>query len=674
MKTTKLFKSFVKTLFTLVLLFVTAGTYAAPDPILWKGNVTLTNGQVINNDIRIQGNVTVNIAGTVTVNGYIWSDGTNSLTVAGSSGGKLILAGGGRSPGNQNFTGDVNVMTGITLELCKYWTGIKMMKLNTNSVLRLRGAVLNGSYTKISGVGKVIICPDDKNFATHYAGTKEHPAMTYTGGTVIEKGRLDIESGSLTGNIEVKSGAVLLIGMESVNNGTTVAMGNHISGSGEIQLRGNHNGGSIHFNDLNAYTGKITVGVGNNSPSKLILKNETKISGITLNAGSNLMIEKAGGTLVVPTPISGVGNVEVKCSNNAIVKFTADNSFTGNLSIGNGGDVEIGGKMSAKEITATDMVISSVTFNAAKDITYAGKIIAGDIIKNGKNLTLSGELYAKKLTVNPGSLTLTGEKPGIGEMAVANGGTLILKINTYTGILSGAGKVTKDGAGALTLPAANTATGVLTVENGTLLLAKDWKGGATLKAGKGLIRKNSPLRRPSATSDLKKALTDFENAYKNSSKFGVSGNNPVKVEKVLVLDGGSILLHTGRTVPELDAKSIDGNYNSSGDPITTILYFDNLKTPKEILEWFAGVATGSKSPLIKAANGIPSVEWFTVNPLLKLFGGELKIENNTLYLVKAETELTRKEAEAIVRTLGLTLPAGRELKFGVEKELNRIKR
>jgi autotransporter-associated beta strand protein len=111
------------------------------------------------------------------------------------------------------------------------------------------------------------------------------------------------------------------------------------------------------------------------------------------------------------------------------------------------------------------------------NITFGGEIFSpGSIEKQGAGtLTLSGaNTYTGSTTVSAGTLEVTGSLAGGSYAgAITNNAALVFNqagAQTLSGVVSGSGSLTKNGAGTLTLTNNNTYTGLTVVRGGTLAL------------------------------------------------------------------------------------------------------------------------------------------------------------------------------------------------------------
>jgi autotransporter-associated beta strand protein len=103
-------------------------------------------------------------------------------------------------------------------------------------------------------------------------------------------------------------------------------------------------------------------------------------------------------------------------------------------------------------------------------ITVDGAVtVAGPIAITGGAVTLSADIATTSGSIGLTTTTLTGT----GGIAIPSGGTLTINqtgTSTYDGLISGAGGLTKSGAGALSLTANETFSGATAVSAGTLAL------------------------------------------------------------------------------------------------------------------------------------------------------------------------------------------------------------
>ncbi len=291
-------------------------------------------------------------------------------------------------------------------------------------------------------------------------------ANTYTGGTAISGGTLQLGDGATNGSVQgaISTGAdaahkgVLAIRAAA---GTPATIGNTISGTGSVSVLG----GTVTFSVANSYTGGTTL---------------------------------AGGTTIVTADANlGAVGTNVALNNGATLRFGANldatHSFTHAFQLGtvasdvgtldtDGHDVAMSGVISGagglmKSGTGT------VTLSGVNTYTGGTTLTAGTLAAASDN-NLGGA--SGGLTFNGGTLQVMGTSWTSTNRAVslqAGGGTFDIEdaANNFavTQGVAGAGGLTKSGSGTLTLSGANSYTGATTVSAGTLVVANDNTGGGT---------------------------------------------------------------------------------------------------------------------------------------------------------------------------------------------------
>jgi len=216
-----------------------------------------------------------------------------------------------------------------------------------------------------------------------------------------------------------------------------------------------------------------------------IINTQSPRNGTTIAAGATLRFESNGtsggtvagaiannGTLVqnrtstatLTGAISGTGGVQV--TNTGALTLSTGNTYSGDTIITNG------------RLRGLDQAVNSFSPNSAVTVTGTGVldlsgVLNGSDTGNGVNQTianLSGNGSVRTSGATAGS---TG---GILTTGSAGGDT------EFSGNFYGFGGLTKVGSGTFTLSGNNTATGLLTVNGGTLVLTR-WGGSALVDNG-----------------------------------------------------------------------------------------------------------------------------------------------------------------------------------------------
>ncbi|MFM6171535.1 MAG: beta strand repeat-containing protein, partial [Sphaerospermopsis kisseleviana] len=351
---------------------------------------------------------------------------------------------------------------------------------------------------------------------------------TYTGGTIVQGGTLQIGNGGFTGSV---LGGIVNDGTLVVDRAGAVLLANAITGSGSLVKAGS---GGLTLAGTNTYAGTTTVlsgALGINqvaalpgwdqagrysvaSGAALTVGNsvtEEQITAIVatgnLLPGSQLGFDTTDGNRTYSAVIAGNQGF-AKTGANALV-LDAQNTYTGasvlyggvvNLAVAqtgvdsgplgaNGAIVFFGGGIQYSVANATDY--------SPRFTTTAGQVYSVDT--NGRDITWASALSSSGggvLKAGAGSLTLTTPSSLSGPSTVS-GGTLVVAApaafgslsgggtilnsagialgesglsGTFAGVISGSGALTKAGAGVATLTGVNTFTGSTVVTGGTLRL------------------------------------------------------------------------------------------------------------------------------------------------------------------------------------------------------------
>jgi autotransporter-associated beta strand protein len=391
------------------------------------GTIDTTNG-----DVTFDGG----IDGT----GLLTKTGDGTLTIEGNntSAGGLAINGGTVSVGSDSALGDPTAelsFDGGTLHTTGNIDNGRDITLNagggtfdtdTGTTLTNSGTISGvGGLTK-EGEGTVVLTGDN----------------SYSGGTTVNGGTLQGDTGSLQGDIA---------------NNATVAFGQSTNGSYDGDMSGTgtlvkNGSGTVVLGGDNSYSGGTTVNAGT-------LQGDTgSLQGDIANNATVAFDQATNGSY--DGDMSGTGTL-VKNGTGTVV-LTGDNSYAGGTTV-NGGTLQIDsdGNLGA---TSGDITLDGGSLHTTADITTARDILVG-----------------------------------------AGNGTVTSDANTTltsTGTVSGSGGLAKDGQGTLVLDGVAAQTGGTTVNDGTLVLNGDntYTGGTTLNGGTLQVSSDSNLG--DASSDL----------------------------------------------------------------------------------------------------------------------------------------------------------------------------
>src|SRR5271166_1076355 len=271
-------------------------------------------------------------------------------------------------------------------------------------------------------------------------------ASTYTGGTTITAGILQIGNGTASGSI---TGNITDNGVLEFNRPDTVTFPGTISGAGSLTQSGT---GVLILTGTNTYTGGTTI-----SSGTLQIGAGGSITGNVVDNGF-LAFDEPGNVIFTGT-ISGSGNLTQNGTGSLIL--TAENTFTGTTTVTPGSTVQLGNGGSTGSVVGNIVDDGTLRFNRSGTLNYSGVISGtGSVQQDGPGTTiLSGaNTYSGGTVVNAGTLTVNNAKAlGLGDIEV-NGG--ILRADPQP--IDVAGNYTQNAGGTLQLQLAGASSGSMT--------------------------------------------------------------------------------------------------------------------------------------------------------------------------------------------------------------------
>ena len=365
----------------------------------------------------------------------------------------------------------------------------------------LNGIVSDGNGTVFTkaGSGTLTLSGDNTYSKTTNVngGTLEVSGGLYSAGTngvssninIGAAGTLDVTGAGSLGLNSDFDGTITNDGILNYNSSATQTLTGVISGSGSLVLNGS---GQLNLSTNNGFTGGVTVnngtlglengGIGANGP-------------LTVNGGLvSVSIHDSYDNLIV-SELSGSGGLIDVSRRRLTVNQATDTTYAGIIQ-------DVNGIISSGNGTAfTKSGIGTLTLSG--DNTYSKNTTV-----SGGTLEVSGSLYSdgtvsasgvitSTITISAGTLDVTGSG-SIGSGAafdgtITNSGTFNYNSTTdqeLSGIISGAGALTKDNSSTLTLTGANTYSGTTTVSGGTLALATGYthSGGGAFTVEGGTLK------------------------------------------------------------------------------------------------------------------------------------------------------------------------------------------
>ncbi len=433
------------------------------------GNVTLGNSQLTlgasNGPATISGIISDNdngnpfIANPAGTGGSVVKVGTGTLILTGDNAytGGTTIAAGTLQLGNGGTTGSVvgDVLNNGTLAV------------NRSNTLTIDGTISGTGQLIQQGTGTTILTADN----------------TYTGGTTIGAGTLQLGNGGTTGSVVDD---VLNNGTLAVNRSNTLTIDGTISGTGQLLQQGT---GTLILTADNTYTGGTTISagilqLGNGGTAGSILGNILNNSILSTNRSNTLTLD---GT------ISGTGSLQQVGSGTTIL--TADNTYSGGTTI-SAGILQLGNGGTSGSVLGNILNNSILSTNRSNTLTLDGTISGtGSLRQTGSGTTVltADNTYSGGTTISGGTLQLgNGGTTGSVQGAIANNGTLAISRSdtlTLSNSVTGSGSLDQLGPGTLIIATNTTYTGGTRISGGILQLGNGGGTGSVL----GAITDNATL-------------------------------------------------------------------------------------------------------------------------------------------------------------------------------------
>jgi fibronectin-binding autotransporter adhesin len=436
-----------------------------------------TTGSILG-DIVDNARLVVNRSNELVISGTI--SGTGSFTQAGT-GTTIVTA-------ENSFTGGTTISAG-TLQIGNGGTSGRILgDIVDNATL-----IVNRSDTKvlpgsISGTGQLI-----------QAGTGTLVLVnenTYTGGTTISAGTLQIGDGGTTGSI---LGNVANEGLLAFNRADELTFAGIVSGTGAIVQRG---AGTTILTGANTSTGGAiveqgTLQVGDGGTSGQIFGDIRNDGTVILNRADDILYGSA---------ISGTGNTIKEGAGTLFV--TGANTYTGGTMI-NAGRIEVGTGGTTGSFVGDVVNNAELAVNRSDSFLITG-VISGtgsfEQVGPGSTIFEANNSYTGGTLISQGTLQVgNGGETGLVPGNVVNNGTLVInRSNTkfLEGIVSGTGELVQAGLGTLIITNINSYSGGTAIESGILQISRDDNLGAPsggLRIGGGTLFTTADMATARAT-------------------------------------------------------------------------------------------------------------------------------------------------------------------------------
>ena len=615
-----------------------------------SGTLTLNNGT-----LQLTGTLTSARDVSIGASGGTINTGGNSGTLNGvvSGSGRLTKSGSGTLTlsGTNTYTGGTTISGGVLSISDNSNLGATSGGLTLNGGTLQQTADITSSRAISLGASNGVI--NTQNFGGTYSGvisgtgslTKTGSgtmsltgANTYTGGTTVSAGNLRGNTTSLQGNITNNANVTF----NQVSTAGTYS--GIMSGTGTLTKEG---ASTLILSGTNTYTGGTLVSAGT------LQGNTTSIQGNITNNANIVLNQTTTGTY--SGVMSGTGSFEK--AGTGYVTLSGANTYTGGTTITDG-TLQI----STASIQGNIANSAALNINQSSNGTYAGIISgSGRVSKNGTGtVTLTGtNTYSGGTTISGGILSIS-DNNNLGATSgglTFNGGTLQQTAaitssraislgasggtidtqnfnSTYDGIISGAGRFTKIGSGALTLSGANTYTGGTTINNGTIIVGAD----NNLGASSGNISMNGGILQYSAGFETARNLSvGFAvintNGFNSTMSGVISGVNLLKNGSgILTLSGANTL--TGSIALSAGTLSVSADNNLGASSASLALEFGSTLQYGSGFTSNRNVLVGQGSGGIINTNGFDSTLSGVVSGsgrLTKSGSGTLTLSGNNTY-------------------------------------------
>jgi len=460
--------------------FNTTVNAAAGTTVLFTGNITGT------------GDLTMNGAGTLELFGFNTYSGTTTMNsgtvlldfddVLGDS--TVSVAGSSTLQFDDSFllpvVNNINVANGQTLTIDVNGNGNELSGvISGNGGLQIINSTAGGIYNSIALTG-----------VNNFSG-----GITIGDGTAADNPRVDINNnsglGSNANSIDFNIGG--LRAMQTINSSRdvnlttlgrlmaddsrTLTISGTVAGAGDLQIGGftddgvdiTLHQGTVVLSGANTFTGEVQIAMGT-----LSISSDSNLGDVTnpilFNVLSSVVVapfDVTTATLAITgtTTLDALRTVDIANTTGDTAVFQISNGVTGTV------DGVISG---TAEGTLQKTGAGTLVLTGANDYTGFTLISAGTLQLSGAG-TVGVDTG---VTVESGAIfDLNGVAATIGSLAgsgsVTLGGATLTTGNDdtdpiFSGVISEAGDVTKDGLGTQTFTGANTYTGLTTINSGAL--------------------------------------------------------------------------------------------------------------------------------------------------------------------------------------------------------------
>lgn len=438
------------------------------------GTCSLTAATAINGSgqtVTFGGNATVNVTGVIgTVAGAVIKE-NNGTAIFGTAntytGGTTITTGflTMRNASALGTSGTITVSSGGTLQLENNITVSRVLNINgvgastTGAIRSVSGTNIISSTILMATASRINVDAGTLTLSNVTSVSATNQNLTVGGAsTLAVSGALTIGSGTFTKD---GNGTCSLAVASTFTGNTTISAGivtfaviNAFGTTGTVSVTGS---GSLHINGNLTFARPISIS-SSAALGAIRSVSGTNILSNTVTLTGNSRINTDAGTLTLSNVNSITGTNQT-----LTVGGAANTTFSGTLTQGTGGLTKDGA--------------GTATLAVANSFTGTTTVTAGSLVYGTNNILATGNV-----TVNGGTLNISTFSDTVGTITVSSGsiigsGTLYSTVDfsfsggTISTILGGSSGLIKTGTGTLTLTGANTFTGQVWIQNGTVSVA-----------------------------------------------------------------------------------------------------------------------------------------------------------------------------------------------------------
>jgi fibronectin-binding autotransporter adhesin len=312
-------------------------------------------------------------------------------------------------------------------------------------------------------------------------------ANTYSGTSNISNGTVNANNTTAFGTGTVAIGAAGIVITNS-------APANAFTGTGSLTINtGNYTYQTFNTNSFNGFTGTLNVNSTNAGKLALATSGQNIGAGAIVNIGSGATLYLVSGTTIagVTFNVTGPGNDEglgaLRIEGNSLAASSTVNLLTDTLIGGNYNTSTIAGVITGNGIGFTKVASNTLVLAGAN--TFSGNCaVSAGVLNLSNSLALQNCTFGTNSSLTNSGLDFSSSVASdaftIGNLS--GGGSLVLQNDagtpapialtvgannaseTFAGVISGPGSLTKTGSGTLLLTGTNTYTGATVVTGGTL--------------------------------------------------------------------------------------------------------------------------------------------------------------------------------------------------------------